>query len=150
VGRVKSSSSDSGSWRPCPPGELVEIAGRLQGRRRSKDRARLFAASALVLLAVVAISLSLGPWQNFRVPRPDPVSGEFHFGGITCTELHRALPGLKARTLDDATLVRVREHIEKCPHCNVFARLLQEPLQTGQLPEGDPDGPANRQSFVLR
>jgi hypothetical protein len=147
---VKSSSSDSGAWQPCPPGELVEIAGRLQGRRRRKDRARLLAASALVLLAVGAISLSLGLWQKNGDPRPDPVTGEFHFGGISCTELHRALPGLKARTLDDATLARVREHIEKCPHCNVFARLIQEPAQTGQVPVANPDGPAKGQSFVLR
>lgn len=150
VGQVKSSSSDSGEWQPCPPGELGELAGRLRTRRRNSKISRLATVSALLLLAAGGIYLLMGPGRNLNLPGQALENGEFNFGGITCTELHRALPGLKARTLDDATLARVREHVEKCPHCKSFARFLQEPVQTGHLPGADKDRSLNSQAFVLR
>lgn len=150
MGQVKSSSSESGGWQPCPPGELGELAGRLRTRRRNSRIARLATVSALLLLAAGAIYLQIEPGRTLNLPGHALENGEFNFGGITCTELHRALPGLKAHTLDDATLARVREHVEKCPHCKSFARFLEGPVQTGHLPGADQDRPLISQTLVLR
>lgn len=149
MGQVKSSSSDSGGWQACPPGELGELAGRLRTRRRNSKIARLATVSAL-LLAAGGLYLQMGPGRNLNLPGHALENGEFNFGGITCTELHRALPGLKAHTLDEATLARVREHVDKCPHCKSFARFLKDPVKTGQLPGADPDRAATSQTIVLR
>jgi predicted anti-sigma-YlaC factor YlaD len=147
---VKSNSSDSGEWQPCPPGELVKTAGSLRSQHRIVKVARLATVSALLLLVAGAVYIQMGPGQNFKLPGQPQEDGEFHFGGISCTEVHRALPGLKARTLDDATLARVREHLEKCPHCKPLARFLQDPVQTGQMPAADPKGHWPAQTFVSR
>jgi len=110
-------------WEACPEGELARVAGRLRRRRRVGAAVRAVAAVAVILLAITTIYLQ---W---------PGSGEYNYGGITCIEVHNALPALKAGTLDEKTLARVRAHLKKCPLCEPLSHFLPpNPTQTGSLP----------------
>ena len=123
---MNKTSDDSGLWQPCPPGEFGRIAGRLKRKRRLRAALRAAPIATLLLVGVGSI------WLRFGAPflqNPD-ANGEYHYGGITCTELHRVVPALKAGTLDDATLARVRRHLELCPHCTPFRKWLPDPPQT--------------------
>ena len=131
---MSATSDDSGQWQPCPPGEIGRMANRLQRTRRLSlipraDRRSPRSCSSASLASTCEVAVSLARLN----------SGEFDYGGITCTEIHRVLPGLKAGTLDDETLARVREHIEKCPLCKAFSNFLPNSVQTGGLPSRDPD-----------
>ena len=117
-------SPESEQWQPCPPGELGRMTSRLSRRRHRQILALVTAAAAVLLVAAGGLS-----WQFREKPRSPVVSkpGEgFNYGGITCAGLHRVLPQLKAGTLDAATLARVREHLEKCDHCQGLARFLPD------------------------
>lgn len=121
---MNTTSQESDLWQPCPPGELGRMTGRLRRQRQLQIAKRLTAATAVVLVSTVGLW-----WQFGGKSQPSVVSkpGEgFNFGGITCAGVHRALPQLKAGTIDAATLARVREHLEKCDHCKDLSRFLPD------------------------
>ena len=121
---MNTTSQESEQWQSCPPGELGRMTGRLRRRRQMQILTRATAAVAVLLVAIGGVS-----WQ-FRDRTQPPVESKpgegFNYGGITCAGLHRVLPQLKAGTLDAATLARVREHLEKCDHCQGLARYLPD------------------------
>lgn len=134
-------SNDSGSWQPCPPGELNRVAVRLRGRRWNRMLAQAVTACAVLFVVVGGAYLQFGPRKPVPAADPNPSAGPegFNYGGITCAEMHRVAPALKAGTLDDATLARFRKHVELCPHCKSFGKLLPDAPQTGHLPCTDPN-----------
>lgn len=121
---MNTTSQESDQWQACPPGELGRMTSRLRRRRQMQIATRVAVTASVLLIAVGGLS-----WQ-FRAQTEPPVvskPGEgFNFGGITCAGVHRALPQLKAGTIDAATLGRVREHLEKCDHCKALSRYLPD------------------------
>lgn len=152
VNTTNSNSNDSGGWQSCPPGELGRVAVRLRGRRRSRRLAQFVAAGAVLLIVAGTGYLQFG----LRAPGPadDPSQSPgpegFNYGGITCAGMHRVEAALKAGTLDAATLARVRKHVELCPQCKSFGKLLPDVRQTGHLPCADPNCPHHGRHMAFR
>ena len=148
VGQLMSGTpNDSSDWGPCPQGELTRVAGRLQRQRSLRRVARVAAITTVTLVALAGIVVLFVPEATGWLFHP----GEFHYGGISCSEIQRLLPELKAGTLDEKTMARVRVHLDKCPHCQTFSRVLRDrPVQTGALSGGLSPVPAVcQQPFVL-
>ncbi|HEY3963652.1 MAG TPA: zf-HC2 domain-containing protein [Planctomycetaceae bacterium] len=135
-------TGDTGNWQPCPEGELSRVALRLLGRHRRRRLAQMVAAAVALVAIAGSACWQFGP----RMPGPEG----FNYGGITCAEMHRLAPAVQTGTLDDATLARFRKHVELCPHCKSFGKLLSNPPQTGQIPGNDPNGPRRSRHLATR
>ena len=113
----KDTNSNDG-WSPCPEGTLTGLAVTLKRRQRIQ---RLQRISSLVALLVVAIAA--GTWF---ANRSSDGSMESNYGGITCTDVQKALPQMMSGNAEESLITRINAHLAKCPQCAEMARRMKE------------------------
>ncbi len=94
------------SWKPCPPGTLVDLSQRMRGQRQRRHAVRLGGLMALVIAVAIGVAVPIA-----QRPR------QYEFGGITCREVQRILPAYVAGTLPAELAQRVQQHLLECPNC---------------------------------
>ncbi len=102
-------------WEPCPPGELARMVGRSRLAKQKKAAVRGGIVSAAVLLLIVSI------WQFSPNSGGSPAT---NFGGITCSEVHAAIPDLLNGVLDEPAAKKVTDHLAKCGKCRKEAEKM--------------------------
>ncbi len=102
-------SADRDPWDACPPGELQRMVGRTRIRQRRRFLKRL-GGTAAGLAAIAA--------GGFWLLQP----GEYHFGGIACSEVMSLLPDYRANKLPAELKEKVSLHLAKCPECGPHYR----------------------------
>lgn len=118
--------ADPDRWQPCPPGELVGLAGRLKAKRRRRVIEAALATSLAALLMV---------WAGvyFGVQR-SPQPTDFEFGGIACSEVRPIVAKYMSGELDPALAARVREHLAHCAACGRLMEGVQKSVSAPSLP----------------
>jgi hypothetical protein len=101
-----------GEWVKCPPGELTRLAKRL---RWNRQRRIFLGASAAVSVAGLLLALWLG-WPASTDMR------EYHFAGISCSQVRQLAPKYLAGELKPALREKVSQHLAQCPLCKQFMK----------------------------
>lgn len=113
-------------WQPAGGGEVARLSRRMRGK---KTRRQFLKAGGVVggLLAVA------GGWWAIRSATQGP---EYDFGGITCREaMARADAMMKGKTLSDAEMMQLKQHVMLCPNCKPrFERMGGAKLMASAVP----------------
>lgn len=117
---MKRQPSDNDHWKPCPPGELKRLVGRIKTQRRIRLVNWALVASLAVVLCV---------WAGVYFSTL-PHSGEYNFAGITCSEVHELGPRYMAGTLPQDRLEQIGRHIAQCPDCGPFLERMQRSMSS--------------------
>lgn len=135
---MSATSRGEDQWEPCPSGEVRRMVGDMKSRRRIRKIRRVATVSVALLL--------IGGLGLYLVPRPGPpADGDFHFGGIACSEVRLSMPKMMAGGLDDGTMSRIQQHVSECPYCGphcgpMLEKMKAGAMKTGQVPWHDHDG----------
>ena len=116
---------NSEKWNSCPPGQLNQLADRLQATRRTRSMLRqlqVVAGAATVLLVSILIFN--------RLPEQQP-----SFGGIPCSEVLRQADGFVAGELDSAIVQTIENHLEHCAACRKRIAAMQNPNTSKFFPQ---------------
>lgn len=111
-----SSNQQHENWNECPPGELSQLAGRLNTSRQRARRKQLFTNTAACMLLVACGVFVVGSLIDTGGPR---------FGGITCSECKAnfvAYHGHKTEVapIEDSLVNSMAIHLEQCQICRDF------------------------------
>lgn len=103
--------SNTASWEACPQGTLTGLSTELKHQRRRAELMRAAGAvSALLILVAVG-------WFAMRSSND---RHEFHFGDITCSEVHQAMPAFLSGDIDQAVVEKIDIHLAACPQCQKY------------------------------
>ncbi|HUY92178.1 MAG TPA: zf-HC2 domain-containing protein [Pirellulales bacterium] len=124
---MKKETNQSDEWQPCPPGLLGRTV-RLPKRRRRHEAVNRALAVGLTLLLVA--------WGGVYMSSRVHENREFHFGGISCREVHKFMPDYIAHALPPDIEKRVGQHLARCPDCGVLMKQMQQgaPAATSSIP----------------
>lgn len=101
-------------WNACGTGEVQQLVGRLQTRRRMRTARRAGAAAAGLLLLLSA-GYFLADGSSKTVPNAGVPDHEIN--GIVCSEVLEHAEEYMAGTLDDDLQARIRGHLKSCAYC---------------------------------
>ncbi len=107
----------SEKWKPCPPGTLANIAGAMRRERRRRWAVQVVSAALGILLAAVFIY-----W--FERPPNDPGPTEFHYGGISCTEVRQQMQQYMMGQASPEVREKIRAHLAECKPCQELLRQM--------------------------
>jgi hypothetical protein len=108
-------TAESGTWRECAPGELVELAdqqARLRSRRALLRGLTATAAGCAIVGSIGVVWSRLLNTDGQQIP-------------IACDEVTRLLPDYIAHKLDRQRETQVRQHLASCAHCTAALNRLQ-------------------------
>ena len=112
---TRQDTSDVDTWTKCSPGTLTQLSHRIRAKQNRKVVVRV--AAPVVLL----ICVGLGVW-SMSGPRK---SGDFDFGGVTCTEVQSGLQQYARGKLLPEERIAFDVHLAQCPRCQEMMRAMQ-------------------------
>jgi len=98
-------------WAPCPPGELVKSAKRIQDTKR-KVRRNVLLSGGVAILAVAIFASPFSPFSS-----QDSTDSGNNYAGITCAEVRAKVGDYKADKLEPAIRTQMEEHCRQCVFC---------------------------------
>jgi len=120
---------NDGHWSACDSGLIADLVQRRRNRRRTVFAAQLAGGALLGGLLAFLVTGELRPFAKSQSAQ------EFHYGGISCTEVRSHLGSYLKGDVDEPTAARIRVHLNECPHCAaLLKRMRDDNRRTGRLP----------------
>lgn len=111
----------SDGWVECSAGELQNLVCELRAQRHRRVSRRALGAAAGIACVVLA---------GFVVQRFSD-STPYQPDHIACHDVQPLLADIVSGNIDPDLAVRIRHHLENCPHCGaIYERLLARAGQT--------------------
>lgn len=110
-------------WTSCPPGKLLQFAGREFARRRRQFLLKAGGACGAIIAAVGT------GWFAFRRSDADAPEGLIH-AGIACSRVRELGPKYVLGQLDESLTQRIQNHVAECLDCRAMIEAMKPKLSS--------------------
>lgn len=113
-------SQEPEQWQPASGTEILQLSKDL---KKHKTRRQMLRASLGVVASLMVASTG---WWLVRSQQRGKTFREYEFAGITCTQVNQKMEAVMQKTLPKVELAQLRDHVNQCPNCVRFEKMLDE------------------------
>ncbi len=108
-------------WQQLEPGALKQAAHRHRASVRQREWIKGGVAVAGIVLSLLWI----------LTPRADVGVREYHYGGISCSEVGANAYSYLDKKLDESTREKIEEHLKLCGQCRMYLQRIEAKPSNG-------------------